>query len=179
MRKSFTLIELLITISLIVALTAVAIYIFRVFLLTWSSQSTREEVSINVESGIGQMARNVRAASQVQSTTNYNEIRFTKDGTTYYIYYLYNENDSYVPPPHFNQSSYQLRKATLQDDPAHGKTGINGIFTYGSGNIILTDVLPPLTSSMSLSANIATIDLTSSRSAETIRSRTEIRPRNL
>jgi prepilin-type N-terminal cleavage/methylation domain-containing protein len=168
MRKGFTLIELLITISLIVALTAVAIYIFRVFLLTWSSQSTREEVGIQAGSAVEQMARDLREASAIQSSGD--EIRFTQ-GADSYIYYLYNSAD--IPyPPAFNQSSYQLIKSPLTG-------GIGGTFTYGSGAIKMTDVSPPPVSDLSLSGNVITIDLTSSRSGESIRSRTDIRPRNL
>lgn len=168
MRKAFTLIELLITIGLVVALAAVALYVFRVFLLTWSSQSTREEAGIQAGSAVEQMARDLRKANAIQSSGD--EIRFTQ-GTDSYIYYLYNSADvSY--PPQFNQSSYQLIKSPLTGD-------IDGTFSYGTGAIKMTDVLPPPASDLSLSGNVVTIDLTSSRSGESIRSRTEIRPRNL
>ncbi|MBL7085434.1 MAG: hypothetical protein ISS43_04935 [Candidatus Omnitrophica bacterium] len=122
----------------------------------------------------------MREAKAVQSTANYNEIRFTVDeggSDAYYIYYLYNGSDSYVPPPAFDQDYYELRKATLSGD-------ISGTFTYGSGRIIIQadangGVLPPTTSDLSFDGIITTIDLSVTRWDETIRSRTEVKPSNL
>lgn len=169
MKRGFTLIELIITLIMLVALVGVTAYIFRAVLLSWSSQETRTGVDISLDRGIEEMVRDLRKARQIQ-TVNNDEIRFTQDQTTYYIYYLYNANNSY--PPSFNQSSYQLRKATLSG-------GISGTFTYGSGPIIITDVLPPATSDLSISANLITMDLSIKRSDETIRSATKVKPRNL
>jgi hypothetical protein len=137
--------------------------------LSWSSQETRTGVDISLDRGIEEIVRDLREARQVSSVNN-DELRFTSDLTNYYIYYLYNSGDSY--PPSFNQASYQLRKATLSG-------GINGTFSYGSGDIKLIDVLPPPTSDLSLSSNLITLDLSITRKDETIRSRTQVRPRNL
>jgi prepilin-type N-terminal cleavage/methylation domain-containing protein len=169
LKKGFTLIELIITIVMLVALVGVTAFVFRAVLLNWSSQETRSGIDIILDRGIEEMARDLREAKQVSSINN-DEIRFTQDQSTYYIYYLYNADDSY--PPSFNQNSYQLRKTTLSE-------GISGNFTYGSGSIIITDVLPPLTSDLSISSNITTIDLSAKRGDETIRSRTQVKPRNL
>ena len=169
MKKGLTLLELMMTIVMFVILTAVVAYILRAVLLSWSSQETRTGVDIILDVGIEEMTRDLREAKQISSVNN-NEIRFTRDQTNFYIYYLYNQNDSY--PPAFNQTSYQLRKATLTG-------GINGTFTYGLGDIKAIDVLPPPTSALSLSGNLITIDLSIIRKNETIRSRTEVRPRNL
>lgn len=168
MKKGLTLIELMIVIVLFVILTAVVVYILRAVLLSWSSQETRSGVDISLDRGIEEMVRDLREAKQVASSND--EIRFTQDQTNFYIYYLYNASDAY--PPSFNQSSYQLRKTTLAG-------GISGTFTYGSGNIIINDILPPPTSDLSLSSNITSIDLSMKRTDETIRSRTQVRPRNL
>jgi len=169
MKKGLTLIELMMVIVLFVILTAVVVYILRAVLLSWSSQETRSGVDISLDRGIEEMVRDLREARQV-SVVNNDETRFTHDLTNYYIYYLYNAGDSY--PPSFNQSSYQLKKATLTG-------GISGTFTYGSGDIKIIDVLPPPTSDLSLSSNLITIDLSIKRADETIRSRTQVRPRNL
>ena len=164
----------MISVILLSALALVSTFVFRAILLSWSSQEKRAGIDINLDRGIEEVARDLRKARQVQSTTNYNEIRF-RHGTstsTYYIFYLYNASDSYVPPPAFNQSSYQLRRATLSG-------GINGTFTYGAGDIVVNDVAAPPTSDLSLSNNLTTIDLTVTRGDETIRSRTQVRPRNV
>jgi len=167
-----TLIELMISVAMFAILSITAVYMFRAILLSWSSQETRTGVNITLDSGIENMVRELREAKNVQSTASYDEIRFTPDNSNYYIYYLYNTSDSYVPPPAFDQTTYELRKATLTG-------GISGTFTYGNGQVMLTDVLPPTTSDLSLSGNILTIDISITRGDETIRSRTDVRPRNL
>lgn len=169
MKKGLTLIELMIVIIMFVVLTGVTMYILRAILLSWASQETRTGIDISLDRGIEEITRDLRKARQANYTHN-GELRFTLDLTNYHIYYLYNANDSY--PPSFNQSLYQLRKAGLS-------AGMNGTFTYGSGDIKITDVLPPPVSNLSLSSNLIILDLSVAGKSETIRSRTQVRPRNL
>lgn len=154
---------------MVISLVGVTAYIFRAVLLSWASQETRSGIEINLDRGLEEIVRDLREVRQVGSVNN-DEIRFTQDQSNYYIYYLYNANDSY--PPAFNQTLYDLKKATLSG-------GISGTFTYGSGPIIITNILPPATSDLSISGNIVSIDLSAKRGDETIRSRTQVRPRNL
>ena len=172
MKKGMTLIELMMTTAMFAILAIVTVLVFRAVLVSWSSSETRTGIDISLDRGIEEMVRDLREAKEIQSAADYDEIRFSKDQSTYYVYYLYDSGDSYVPPPVFDQSSYELRKATLTG-------GINGTFTYGDGQIIIPDVLPPATSDLSLSGSIITIDLSITRHDETIRSRTSVRPRNL
>ena len=162
----------MISVAMFAILAVVTAYVFRAVLLSWSSQETRAGIDIVLDRGIEEMVRDLREAKEIQSTAGYDEIRFSQDQSTYYIYYLYNSSDSYAPPPAFDQTVYELKKAVLTGD-------INGTFTYGSGQIIITDVLPPATSDLSLSGNIVTIDLSVTRGDEAIRSRTEVMPRNI
>lgn len=168
MRKGLTLIELMITIVMLVVLAGACVAIFRVVLLSWSAAQKRVGVDINLNRGMEEIIRDLRGSNQVQSSND--EIRFTKDAVSYYIYYLYNAGDPY--PPVFNQSSYTLYKAALTG-------GIGGSFTYGSGQIIIKNVLPPPTSDLSCSGNMATLDISAKKSDETIRLKTQVRPRNL
>ncbi len=168
-KKGLTLIELIITIAMFAVLTGVIVYVFNTVLLSWSSSETRSGIDITLNRTAEEMVRDLRKAKKV-SLINNDELRFTQDNAAYYIYYFYNGSDTY--PPLFSQSSYQLKKAALTG-------GISGTFTYGSGNIIISDALPPPTSDLSFSGNIATIDLSVKRNDETKRSRTEVRPRNL
>ena len=166
--KAFTLLELMITIIMLTALVIVSVYVFRVVLLTWVSQETRGGVDITLDTGMEKVVRDLREAKAISSSND--QIRFTTDGTTYYIYYLYNASDSY--PPSFNQTSYQLRKTTLSG-------GINGTFNYGSGQVFLYSILPPPTSDLSVTNNVINIDLSMKRVSETIRAKTEVAPRNI
>ena len=172
MHKGLTLIELLISIIMFSVLAVTSVFVFRAVLLSWSSTEGRSGIDIVLDRGIEEMVRDLREAKEIQSTAGYDELRFSQDGSNYYIYYLYNASDSYVPPPAFEQTKYELRKAALTGD-------IDSTFTYGSGQIIVTDVAAPTTSDLSLSGNIATIDLSVVRGDETIRSKTEVRPRNI
>ena len=174
MKRGFTLIELIITIVMLAALVGVTAFVFRAVLLSWSSQETRSGIDINLDRGIEEIVRDLREARQVQSVNN-DEVRFTQDQSNYYIYYFYNVNDAY--PPTFTDPNllYQLRKASLTG-------GIGGTLT-DSGRIIITDLLSPShatsPSDLSLSSNLITLDLSITRKDETIRSRTQVRPRNI
>ncbi len=168
MRRGLTLIELIMTTTMMVVLVGAITYVFLVVLTGWSTQVDRAGIDIQIDRGIEEMARDLREAEVVQSAND--EIRFTEDQAAYYIYYLYNANDSY--PLSFNQSSYELREAALTG-------GIGGTFTYGSGRIIIIGVLPPPASDLSLADNIITIDLSVNKNDETIRSKTSVKPRNL
>ncbi len=168
MRKGFTLIELLIVIMLFTVLMWISFFIFQVTLTVWSSQETRTGVETNIDSGMEGMVRDIREAAAVQSAND--QIRFTLNTGTYYVYYLYNESDPY--PPAFNQSLYQIRKTALTG-------GIGGTFTYGSGQLITTDVLPPPVSDLSESGNVVTIDISIKRKNETVRSKTSVKLRNI
>lgn len=152
-----------------VVLAVITVYVFRVVLISWSGQETRAGIDIALDRGIEEMVRDFREAREVDSV-NDDEIRFTQDASTYYIYYFYDESDAY--PPDFDQDSYELRKAALSG-------GINGTFAYGSGQLVITDIVPPITSDLSISNNIIIIDLSITRGDETIRSRTKVKPRNL
>jgi hypothetical protein len=165
---AFTLMELLLTMLMVAVLMWAAVYVFQAVLLSWSSQETRAGLDININKGIEMVVIDLRRASSVQSSND--EIRFTADGTTYYIYYLYNSGDSY--PPAFNKASYDLKKTTLSG-------GMNGIFTYGAGNPVILGVLPPPTSDLSFTGNVINIDLSVMSRNETVRSKTEVRPRNI
>lgn len=172
MEQGLTLIELMITIVLFTMLFSVSTYMLRAVLISWSGSEKRAGINISIDRGIEETARDLREAREVSSLNNYDEIRFSKDKTTYYIYYFYNSLDSYIPPPAFNRASYELRKAQISG-------GVNGTFTYGSGQVVMADVLPPPVSDLSFNSSMITIDISMKRSDETIRSKTQVRPRNL
>jgi prepilin-type N-terminal cleavage/methylation domain-containing protein len=167
-RKGLTLIELMITVLLMVILTGSMVFVFITLIGQWSSGQYRAGIDIGLDRGIEEMVRDLREANQSQSSNK--EIRFTKDGVNFSIYYFYNAADRY--PLTFNQDLYQVRKAVITP-------GISGNFTYGSGKIVLRDVLKPLTSDLSFNNNTVNIDISVTRGNETIRSATQVRPRNL
>ena len=164
-----TLAELMIVMAIFVILSGVALTIYIAVLKSWSSQENRVGISIALDRAVNDITGNLRGAKEVGSVNN-DEIRFTQDSTNYYIYYLYNSAETY--PPSFNQTFYELRRATLTG-------GINGTFTYGSGRLILSDVDAPTTTDLSYSGGLATIDLTVTKNDQTMRSKTKVKARNL
>lgn len=171
-RNGFTLLELAMALALFAVLAVTTTSLVRALLLAWSGEEKRAGIDIDLARGLEAMVRDLRKANQIQSTAGFDEIRFRQSPNNYYIFYLYHPNDAYVPPPQFNQSSYELRKATLTG-------GLSGSFTYGSGSLIVNGVVPPPSSDLSLSGNRVTMDLSLKRGDETIRSRTQVRPRNV
>ena len=169
MKKGLTLIELMISTMMVVILAGVVIYVLRAILLSWSGSEARAGINITLNRAVEEMRRDMLKAKAIASGTNA-EVRFTAINNTNWIYYLYNSNDSY--PPSFNQQKYELRKAGLSGALT------NGAFIYSNGATILTDVLPPPTTDLSFSNNLVTLDLSSVHDDETVRLRTQIKPRN-
>jgi len=165
-----TLVELLMTTAMFAAVAAVAAYLFVAVARIWSSREARAAAEIELDFRMQEIVRDLREASDVQSLPGTNEVRYTRDGTDYYIYYLYNPGDGY--PPAFNQDAYELKKTLLAG-------GIDGGFGYGDGKIFIRQALPPPASELSAADNMVTLDITVERDGERLRSRTRVRPRNL
>ncbi len=172
-KKGFTLLEIILSISLFMILMVGTILFFRTYTISWVDQESRIGSEIVVRRGINEVARDLKDAMSINSITNYNEIRFSEDNTNFFIYYLYNQSDTYLPPPSFKNSTYQLKRTALTG-------GINGSFVYGEGKIILNDVSPPPATNLSISNNIVNIDLSILNSkGHTINYQTKIKPRNI
>ncbi len=165
------MIELMISLVLFgVLMTAVAMSMNPI-LLAWSSHQDRMELQRQVQDGLEKGLRDLRLANATQDDANH-AIRYTvrESGVNNsYIFYLYNSNNTW--PPAYDQTSYQLRKATLTG-------GIGGTFTYGSGDLLMRDVKPPTTSDLSVSGSVATLDLTLLRADETFRLLERVKRRN-
>lgn len=169
-EKGMTLVEMLVTSAVVVILLGGTLTLYIAVLRSWAGQEKRVGISIIIDRALSEISRDLRSAEEVSTSINNDEIRYTEDGSTYYIYYLYNSSDSY--PPAFGQASYELKKATL--------TGvIDGTFAYGDGRMIASGILPPATTDLSFDGSTVTMDISVSISDETIRSKTKVSPRNL
>ena len=165
------MIELLIVLLLFSVLMTAAAFSLNPILLAWSSHQDRMELQRQNQHGLERAVRELRTATALQNDAS-DAIRFTlrESGVSNsYILYLYNASDSW--PPTFNQTSYQLRKASLTG-------GIGGTFTYGSGTLLLRDVKPPTSSDLSVSGSVATMDVTLLRGDETFRLIQRVKRRN-
>jgi prepilin-type N-terminal cleavage/methylation domain-containing protein len=168
-NKGFTLVEVLLVAVMFPVIIGLLAFMFQVVLDSWLAQGSRTGLGVRVTKVTREMVGDLRNARGIGSL-NSNEIRFTEDGSAYYIYYLYSAADSY--PPDFKESSYQVRKAVLSG-------AIGGTFAYGSGDLIARDILPPPASGLSFSTPMVTIDLTAGQGNSTTRSVGRVRPRNI
>lgn len=167
--RGFTLLEVLLVAALGPVIIGMLIFMFQAALGTWSVQGARISLTVGANRAIRDVARDLRNASAIGSQ-NSGEIRYTADNATYFIYYLYNLSDPY--PPHFNSTSYQLKKAALTG-------GMAGTFAYGGGDLIARDIVPPPVTNLSFSSPIVTIDLTVRQGDSVTRSSGMVKPRNL
>jgi len=172
-KTGLTLVELMISLAMIVILAGFSVYVYYSVFLSWAGQEVLVGEEIDLSRALDNMVGDIRTAREITSD-NPNEIRFTQDDSTYYIYYLYNAGDTY--PAAFSKASYILKKATLSG-------GISGTFSYGAGSQVISDLVPPPTTDISVSAGLVTIDMSVSRTerdgTETLRYRTAVTPRNL
>lgn len=167
-KKGMTLVEVMITMSIMALLMGVAVFVFVAVLSGWSGHGERVGMFSTLNRAMEEISRDVREASQV-SAVGSDEIRFTPDSVNFYIYYFYNDTDTY--PPTFSQEIYQIRKSTLAG-------GINGSLVSGTERIVLQGVLPPDTSDLSYDGSYVNVDLSVTAGEETLRSNTKITPRN-
>jgi prepilin-type N-terminal cleavage/methylation domain-containing protein len=159
--KGVTLIEVITVLALLGVLMTAWAYSFNPILMALSSQQDRMGLNM-LQSGLEKAASDLRSAVALQNDPN-KAIRYTlrESGVVRsYILYLYHPSDSW--PPNFTQSTYQLRKASLTG-------GISGTFSYGSGDLILRDVVPPPLSDLSAAGSVATMDVTLKKGDETFR----------
>lgn len=163
--------ELLIVLVMLSVLISASTAGFMIVLKTWGTQDASFRIQQDLSLGMEKMLRDLRLAKAISVSND--AIRYTvreSGSDNSYIFYLYHASDSW--PPAYNQSVYQLRKATLSG-------GINGTFTYGSGSLYMKEVKPPTTSDLSASGNVITMDLTVQKYGETYRVTQKLTPRNL
>lgn len=166
-RKGLTLIELLVTTAILAILVFTVGYVFVVGLNLWNEGYVRSDIRGDTSQAMGLISKNLRQAKTIDILTE-SSITFTADlgsGDDTYRIYLYNSADPEPNPP-YTQSTYELRWA-------------KGAVSYGSGAILATDIAQPTNAPFTRSGNYLTIDLTLIRGDETLRIRSNVRPRNL
>jgi len=175
--RGFTLVEVLLVSLMIPAVIAMLFFMFRAVTDSWTMQGARAGLSVSMNKALQTMSSDLRNARRVAGQDN-RELRFTQDGSTYFVYYLFSKSASYpfsksdAYPLKVDSDLCQLRKATLSG-------GMDGNFQYGSGELVAKGILPPPVSSLSFQSPIVTIDLTAQQSRDSLRLVRTIRPRNL
>jgi hypothetical protein len=166
-KASFTILELLIVILALIILVGVIARVYFVGANLWNEGLTRSEIRTDLAQAIELISRNLRRATSIDTITA-SSITFTANlgsGSDTYRVYLYSASDPEPNPP-YSESTYDLR-------------WVQGTVTYGSGANLAADIARPTSTPFSRSGNVITIDLTAARGDESVRMRSNVRPRNL
>lgn len=170
-QTGFTLIEMLIVVSMIVVIIGVTTYIYITVLRTSQFMQTRYDLEFEIINAMSKIQKDLIQAAVIDSAGSGSmQFQVDLDTTTVPLevcrYYLYNASET---PPPYNQSSYMLYRGTATA----------GNVPYGWGVPLVRDLLPPTTSQFTQTGNMITIKLSAKRNDEAINMRTDIRPRNL
>ena len=169
-KKGLTLVELLVTTSVLSILIFTVGYTFIIGLKLWNEGYNRSDIRTDVSQALELVSKNLRQAKSIDDLTA-GSITFTADlgdGDDTYRVYMYNSSDSEPNPP-YTKSTYELRWA---------KTTV----TYGSGAILIGDVKkpnPPSSKPFDQNGNVITRDFVVERGDQTVAMRTNVRPRSL
>ena len=181
-KRGFTLLETLIIFSLLSVLMCVSVHLFAVSLRAWGTGSLRTEIREDMsyamektvrdlkEMALGSLSQYDSGSGNIAHTIQYDDLSGNR-----YVLYLYNADDATLDST-YSESLYNLRKAntTQGDNPASGE-----------GTLILRDLVSPDATAPATALTIdpngtqVTLDFVVQRSAEIVRTRTKIRPRNL
>jgi prepilin-type N-terminal cleavage/methylation domain-containing protein len=179
-KRGFTLLEILIAISLLSVLLGVSAYLFAVSMRAWSIGQVHTEVREDISYAIEKTVRDLKEMSMdslcqydlgsgsIAHTIQYDDLTGNR-----YVLYLYNASDGTLDST-YSESFYDLRKAN-----------INGgdVPSSGDGALILRDLVSPdaaaPATALTINTNQITLDFVVQRSDETARLRTKVRPRNL
>ncbi|GEM_PF-2238671 len=169
-QSGITILELLFTLTLITFLIMSVSAIYIVALQGWDNLGHRSDLNQKLSFGLDRIVREVHKAKDLSVANQ--SLRFTlyQSGSDQsYIYYLYNLADSW--PPAFNQTSYDLMRTTLTG-------GIAGTFTYGSGELMISNLKPPGLTTITSSGNVATLTLTGQNKNDSMTLRSAVCARN-
>lgn len=175
-KRGFTLVEIMIALSLFSVLICVSAYLFAVGLRVWSTASLRTEIREDMSYAMDKTVRDLKEtanASLSQYSSIANTIQYDNLSGNTYVLYLYNADDATLDST-YGQSIYDLRKADIDggDTPANGE-----------GVLILKDLVSPdaaaPATALTINSNQVTLDVVVHRSDEIVRIRTKVRPRNL
>ena len=166
-----TLLEVVFALTLIIFLVSTVSFVYIVSVRGWANLGHHSDLHEKLHFGLERIVRDVRGA-KAMSVANH-ALRFTlyENGVdNSYIYYLYNPSDPWVPD--YNQTNYDLRRTSLS-------VGISGTFTYGSGEIIITNLKSPNNTAITSLGNVALLTLMGQAGDDTLTVRGYVRPRNI
>ena len=179
-NQGFTLIEMIIVLSLLAILLGTTGFVFLVSLRAWNSGLIRGGIREDLSYAMEKTVRNLKEMangslsqySSIANTIEYREFLPNGEGDTY-VFYLYNPADVSLDSS-YTENLYNLHKANITqgDNPASGE-----------GALILRDLVSPdavaPATALTIGGTQTTLDFVLQRGDETVRLKTKIRPRNL
>lgn len=197
-KQGFSVFELLIVIVLASGLMTIISLIYHGGTKSWGSGYKRYILKKELSRTLESMSRDLRGASRIGAYKGIYTIEYDIKGgstTTTYCYYLYSpdaSSDWAIEP----NKVYQLKGALVSEattvkrllwwwDSWSFKTKIRPqIENYGDGVVLLNNIVSPATSDSTTDLRytndgMVVIDFLANADSESVRMRTEIRPRNV
>ncbi len=156
-RVGFTLIELVISLTLTAALIGTVVFVFITCFRAWDAGAGRSGVRTEIAQAFELMTKNLRHARSIDAIAE-DSITFTADlgaGEAQYRYHVYLPDGA---------DAYQLLKGLGTDAVGQGAVLVHGV---------------QATSVFSQAGQLIAIDLTADNEGSTVHMRTNVRPRNL
>ncbi len=161
MKKSgFTLIELILSLTMMTILTATVIFTSMAGLRAWDTGRKHSAVRDQLANAVELIVKDLRRAATVDGLTA-SSVTFTADlgdgEPKQYRFHVYQPE---------GETAYKLLRGLSSDEE-------------GQGALIAANIRSTETDWFSQSGNVITLTLTASDQGETVRMRTSVRPRNL
>lgn len=176
-QKGITLLELILAITLVIFLVTSLLSLYILSMRGWQNLGHRTDLHEKLHFGLERVLRDVREGKAL-SVGNH-AIRFAlweSGAENGYIYYLHNSSDAW--PPAYNQTSYDLRRASLTEAGVANDLS-DDTFTYGSGELMIKGLRPPTNTSItSASSKLVSLTLSGQLGDDVATVRGYVRPRN-
>ena len=176
-RRGVSLFELVIVMIMFAFLLAAGSAALFPAMRVFSSQSDRMVLQRKINDSLEQLCRQALASNTLQNVTTAEGFRFRvlESGVqNSYILYLYNPADLTYDNTYTAGLLYILMRAQIS---SIGAAFPSATVPYGSGRVILPNVVPPATSDVSTTTTLANLDLTVRLRDEDIRVVRKIRKR--
>ncbi len=169
------MLELMIVSFLIIMVTGTIAYSYITILKATDEQYARSQIRAGMNIALESVVVDLRHAFQLSFNSNNKSIRYQVDESGAKVSYIYYWQDQAGPCPtnaFSAQSIYDIKRTPLNG-------GLNGTYACGDGDSIIRNLVPPPTSSVTVSGSLVTFDLTARVKDSQVRVGTAVTARNL
>jgi type II secretory pathway pseudopilin PulG len=158
-KAAFTIIELIIALVMLTALTATVLFLHNMSFKVWGAAKARSDVRIEMAQALELMTRDVQSATALDEVAQ-RSLKFTAD----------------LGDPAGALKQYRFHLAKVNGETSYTLLRGLGVDPDGNGVIMVSGLSDA--SGFSVSGKLVTVDLTAVHDGATVHMRTNIRPRN-